>query len=205
MKKIIKRSYKRMKQDKANSFANVIHQRMKDDPQFAHLLPAVTELKTRNTAFELADANAADGGKKLTIIKNECFQAMLDQLDEVADGVEFMAKGDTKIALDAGFELVAEPRSINSIATPTGLTAEDNKDYTGYVNVKCKPDKDVVNYGIEYQKAGATTWQNGTTSTSSSVTLTGLEAGAYYNVRIYANGRKGLKSDPTVPVTVLVS
>lgn len=205
MKKIIKRSYKRMPQDKANSLANVIYQRMKDDLQFAHLLPFVTELKALNTAYEVASGNAADGGKKLTIIKNECFQALLDQLDEVADQVEMMAKGNTKIALDAGFELVAEPKSINSIATPTGLEAENDPDRTGEIIVKWKGDKNVVNFGLEYQKENETVWQNGTFSTSSTAVLKGLEAGVYYNVRIYANGRKGLKSNPTDYVTVLVS
>ena len=128
---------------------------------------------TRNAAFEAADGNAADGGKKLTLIKNEYFEAMIEQLDEVADQIEYVAKGNEKLALDAGFELVAEVKSIN--------------------------------YGIEYQKEGETTWENGTFSTSSSAILSGLEAGFYYNIRIYANGRKQLKSDSTDYVTVLVS
>lgn len=59
--------------------------------------------------------------------------------------------------------------------------------------------------GVEYQKVGETAWQNGTFSTSSTAMLTGLEAGAYYNIRIYYIGRKELKSDPSDYVTVLVS
>ena len=205
MKKIIKRNYKRMTQDKANSFANVVYLRMKDDPKFADFAANVTELKVRNTAFEVADGNAADGGKKLTIIKNECFDVMIEQLDEVADQIEYVAKGNEKLALDAGFELVPEVKSINAIAPPTGLKAENNVDRSGVVNLKWKADKNAVNYGIEYQKEGETTWRNGTSSTSSSAILAGLEAGFYYNIRIYANGRKQLKSDATDYVTVLVS
>ena len=205
MKKIIKRGYKRMTQDKAISFANVVYLRMKDAAQFADFTANVTELKVRNTAFEVADGNAADGGKKLTIVKNECFDAMIEQLDEVADQIEYIAKGNEKLALDAGFELVSEVKSINAIAPPTGLKAENNVDRSGVVNLKWKMDKNVVNYGIEYQKEGETAWRNGTFSTSSSAILAGLEAGFYYNIRIYANGRKQLKSDTTDYVTVLVS
>ena len=54
-------------------------------------------------------------------------------------------------------------------------------------------------------KMGETAWQNGTFSTGSTAMLTGLEAGAYYNVRVYFIGRKELKSDPSDYVTVLVS
>jgi hypothetical protein len=96
MKKIIKRSYKRMTQDKTNSFANIVYHRMKDDAQFASLLASVTAVNTANEAFEVADGNAADGGRKLTMIKNDCLKTLLDRLDDVADGVEFMAKGDEK-------------------------------------------------------------------------------------------------------------
>ena len=205
MKKIIKRSYKRMAQDKASSFANVVYLRMKDDTQFADFTVNVTELKVRNTAFEVAAGNAADGGRKLTIIKNECHDAMIEQLDEVADQIEYVAKGNEKMALDAGFELVSEAKSVNAIAPPTDLKAENNVDRSGVVNLKWKIDKNVVNYGIEYQKEGETVWRNGTSSTSSTAILAGLEAGFYYNIRIYANGRKQLKSDATDYVTVLVS
>jgi hypothetical protein len=205
MKKIIKRAYKRIPQDKANSFANVVYQRMKDDPKFESLMPVVTELKIRNTAFEVANANAADGGKKFTIIKNECFDAMIAQLDDVADAVEFFAKGDEKVALDAGFELIAVAKSINNIAMPIVVKAENDPDHTGVALFKLIVDKYAVNTGIEYQKAGDTTWQNGTFTTSSVASITVSEAGVAYYFRFYSNGRKGLQSDKTEPVSVLVS
>jgi hypothetical protein len=205
MKKIIKRNFKRMTQDKGNSFANVICQRMKADPRFELLMPYVNELKARNTAYELANADAADGGKVLTRIKKDCYTALMNQLDDVADHVEFLAKGDELVVLAAGFELIQEPKSINDIATPVVLKVENDPDHSGAAFVKFKADKNAVNTGVEHQKVGETTWQNGVFSTSNTATLTGLEAGAYYNVRLYSNGRKNLQSDKTVPVMVLVS
>jgi hypothetical protein len=205
MKRIIKRSYKRGSQDKANSFGNVIYQRMKEDAQFVSLLPVITELKVRTTAFEVAAANAADGGKKFTMIKNECFEAMINQLDEVADHVEFLAKGDEKVALDAGFELVSAAKSINDIAMPVVVKAENDPDHTGVALFKLIVDKNAVNTGVEYQKIGETTWQNGGFTTSSIATVTVSEVRITYNFRFYSNGRKGLQSDKTEPVPVLVS
>lgn len=194
-----------MTQDKANSFANIIYQRMKDDPQFINILPSVMSLKSLNTAFEVADGNAADGGKKLTIIKNECFKAMIAQLDVVADGVEALAEGNEKIVLDSGFELVEEAKTINEINMPTGLEAQNDEGHTGCVFTKWKSDKTVVGTMVEFQKVGETTWQNGPFCTANSAILTNLEAGNYYNIRVYGMGRKGLKSNTTASVTVLVS
>jgi hypothetical protein len=205
MKKIIKRSFKKCTQEKGNSFANVICQRMKSDPRFELLMPYVNELKTRNTAFELATAEASDGGKVLTRIKNDCYTAVMEQLDDVADQVEFLAKGDELVALAAGFELIQAAKSINDITMPLNVIVENDNEHTGVAIVKYKADKNAVNTGVESQKVGETTWQNGTFSTSNMATLTGLEAGAYYNVRLYSNGRKGLQSDKTEPVMVLVS
>ena len=205
MKKIIKRGFKRMTQDKANSFANVIYQRMKDNPKFEFLLPTVTELKVRNTAFEVASANAADGGKKYTIIKNECFESMVNQLDDVADNVEFFAKGDEKVVLDAGFELLSVAKSINDIAMPVVEKAENDPEHTGAAIFKLKVDKNAVNTGVEHQKEGDTVWQNGIFTTSSVAVVTGLQGDTRYDFRFYSNGRKGLQSDKTEPVSVLVS
>lgn len=205
MKKIIKRGFKRMTQDKANSFANVVYQRMKDDPQFLSLLPVVTELKVRNTAFEVAAANAADGGKKFTMIKNECFEALINQLDDVADHVEFLAKGDEKMALDAGFELIAAAKSVMDIVMPVVLKAENDPDHTGVALFKLQVDKNAVTTNVEYQKMGDTAWQNGAFTTSSTATVKVAEVGITYNFRFYSNGRKGLQSDKTESVMVLVS
>lgn len=202
---MIKRNYRRKPEDQAYRFAKVICQRMKDDGQFVTLLTLITVFKVLITAFELAVANCADGGKKLTIIKNECLEAIFDQLDLLADGVDDIAKGNEKVVLDSGFELLTEAQSIDKINKPTGLEVKNNDERFGEAFGKWKSDKTVVGTMVEFQKVGETTWQAGPFCTADSVVLTGLESGIYYNVRIYGVGRKGLKSDTTAFVTVLVS
>ena len=205
MKKRVKRSYKRIPQANGIAFAKVVGQRIADDPQFVDMLPLGVQLKVVVGTYEVAASNASDGGKKLILIKNEAYTPVMEQLDDLADAVEVFAKGDDIILLAAGFELIAEPKGVNELPIPTGLEVSNNVDRTGVANVKWKSEKGVINTGLEYQKIGETAWKNGGFSSGSSGVLTGLEGGAYYNIRVYFIGRKGLQSDPSDFLTVLVS
>ena len=205
MKKRIKRSYKRTPQANGVGFGKVVAQRIAEDPRFVSLLALGIVLKATINDYEIANGNAADGGKLLIRLKNDAYTAFIDALDDIADAVEMLAKGDDIIILAAGFELMADAKAITELPMPTGLEASNNNDRTGVANAKWKLEKGVINTGIEYQKVGETEWKNGGFSTGSTGVLTGLEAGAYHNVRVYFIGRKGLQSDPSDYVTVLVS
>lgn len=205
MKKRIKHAFKRMTQAKGVAFAKVIVQRVMEDPQFVGLVSKGEQLKITIATYEVAAANASDGGKKLILIKNEAYTPIMEQLDDLADAVEALAKGNDVIILAAGFELMAEPKAVNELPIPTGLELKNDPDHTGVAFVKWTSERGVTNTGIEYQKVGTTEWKNGGFSSASTAILTGLESGAYYNIRVYFIGRKGLQSDPSDFLTVLVS
>jgi hypothetical protein len=205
MKKRIKRGFRRTTQDKGYSFVSTVCQRMKSDGRFETLLAHVNELDARNTAYQLSNANAVNGGKLLIRIKNADYLEVMNQMDTVADYLELLAQGDDLLILAAGFELAEEPKAINELTMPTGVKVINDPDRTGTVKVKWDTNKTTVTTALEYQNKGETAWNNGTYSTSSSAELTGIEAGTYIYVRIYGIGRKGLKTDPTEPVMVLVS
>ena len=165
-------------------------------------------MKTSKDAYEAAKGDAVTRDTIKIAVKNDAYKAFIVQLDIVADAVDIKAKGDVKIAQDAGFETRSTtPRSIEFLETPTGLKAEDVRGRKGFIKVGWNYDPDSVNTAIEYQVLGEADapWQNGTYSTASSTLLSGLPSGKYIAVRIYSMGRKGLKSDTTEPFTVLVS
>ena len=205
MKDVVVKTYKKKPQAVLNVFASTVQQLMFADPQFAPLMDSIKALKVENDAFTVAIANALRGSEAQRDIRNDAYDVVIDRLDLLAYGVNGVAKGDERVARAAGFDTPAERSAINELPIPTGLEASDNKEQSGSAKVKYNKAKGVVNTGIEYQKMGETAWQNGTFSTGSTAMLTGLEAGAYYNVRIYYIGRKELKSDPSDYVTVLVS
>ena len=205
MKNVALKTYRKKTQRLLYTFATIIHQHLSNDEQFISLKPDYDTLKVENDAFNVALANALRGSEAQTRIKNTCYQVVLDRLDLLVMGVNALAKGDIEIGRASGFDVPTEAQSIDEINKPTNLEVKNNEDDTGQVFVKWKKDNTVITVCIEYQKVGETNWQNGTYSTSSSAVLTSLEAGSYYNVRIYGTGRKGLKSAPTNAVMVLVS
>ena len=204
MKQIILRSFKRSETKGADT-GTTVYLRMNNNPQFANEQPLIDVLKGLKEAYEMAKADAVTRDSIKIAIKNERIAAYVNQLDKVADAVEIKADGDVKIAQDAGFEIRSTtPRTIDDLATPVGLIAED-LERLGAAKVSWKKDIDAVSYGIEYLVDGETVWQNGSYSTGSSATVTGLLSGKYISFRIYATGRKARKSDTTAAVRILVS
>lgn len=203
MKKIILRSFKKMPQGKLNSFATIIATRMAENTLFSTFKPQVDELKALNDAFTTALANASNGGREFTAIKDRCMIAVVEQLDNLADDVDKLAKGDEVIVFAAGFEVRKTPEPIDELSTPKNFTLL-NAPKTGEIKAKWKAQGGVVNYAIEYQIKGEQEWKNSTYTTSSEIILKGFEMGTYVSVKVCGIGRKGLKSDFTEPATVLV-
>jgi hypothetical protein len=192
-----------MPQAKLSTFSDAIYTRMSENQMFIEFKASVDELKTLNEALSVAMSNALDGGKSNTIIKDRCLETVKDKLNDLADDVDRLANNDEVIIMAAGFEVRPDPVEIKDISTPTNLTII-NAPKTGEVKVSWKREYGVVNYGILYQLHGETEWRNGTYSTTREVILSGFAPGSIVNVKIYAMGRRGLKSDATEPVSVMV-
>jgi hypothetical protein len=208
MKRTIRRSYKNGSQVKGYEVGVNVYQRMNGNTQFANEQLLVNALKVNKELYEGAKADASTGDSIKVGIKNDRFKDFMAQLDLVADAVEAKANGDFKIAQEAGFDTLSDTRrSIDFLEMPTGLTAEDVKGRKGFIKVSRKNDPDSISTAIEYQVQGEADapWQNGTYSTASTALVGGLPSGKYVAVRIYSTGRKGLKSDTTDAVVVLVS
>ena len=203
MKKKVLRSYKKMPQGKLNSFANAVSTRMSENELFVALKTEVDELKVANAAFSTALTNASDGGRPLTIIKDRCMEVVLDKLDDLANSVDKLAKGNEVIILASGFEVTKTPEPIEELTTPKNFEVL-NAPRTGEIKASWKPQAGATNYGIQYRLKDETEWKNGTYTSKSQVILKNFEMGDYVFVRIYAIGRAELKSDYTEPVMVLV-
>ena len=203
MKKKVQRSYKKMPQGKLNSFANAVYTRMSENELFGAFKTEVDDLKAANVAFSTALTNASDGGRQLTIIKDRCMEVVLDKLDDLANSVDKLAKGNEVIILASGFEVTKTPEPIDELTTPKNFEVL-NAPRTGEIKASWKPQAGATNYGIQYRLKDETEWKNGTYTSKSQVILKNFEMGDYVFVRIYAIGRAELKSDYTEPVMVLV-
>jgi hypothetical protein len=207
MKRSINRSFKRGAQAKCYDEGSTIYYSMNNNAAFAAEQPLIDVLKVKREAYDVAKAAAATRDSLKVGIKNDCFADFTDQLDRIADVIEMRADGDVRIVQNAGFvALTTASRTISDFLEVPDNFKVTNEDRLGVVKASWKRDPDAINYGLEWMEVKeAATWQNGTYSTSSTALLTGLPSGKYVMVRLYSIGRKGRKSDPTEPITVLVS
>ena len=128
----------------------------------------------------------------------------MDAIDKVADGIESMPDCDDNLVRAAGFTPVKASESVSDLPMPKGLYAV-NDARSGSIKTGWQAEPHSVNTAIETQIKGETTWQNGTYSTSSrNNILSGFTPGTWVNVRIYHIGTRGLKSEYSEPVSVLV-
>jgi hypothetical protein len=208
MAKVKVLAYKKLPQD---SLATNVHNSvdlMTADAQFASAAAEVTEMKTRCTVYENALRENLVGGRMTTILKNDCKKALLQQMDVVAQLVNFISKGSELVILAAGFDISKPAQRYSELETPILLSATNEK-ATGVVTIYFEKVGGAVNYGIEHRIVveGETlsVWKNGEYSTRAKCRITGLEAGKYYQFRIRAIGNNSLVSDWSNTEEVLVS
>jgi hypothetical protein len=174
--------------------------------------PSVTALKSSVDDYSLALSNAAGGTTEDKKARGRSRIVLDDAITRVAKTLEMRAnelpeEEGRALINGAGFEIRQAParKNLSFLEKPTNLTALDVLGFDGTAKVACKKNVDTVSVGVEYQLKEGELWQNGPIFTASTGLITGLPSGTYVNIRVYGIGRKGLKSDPTDYVTVLVS
>ena len=205
MKKWINRgAYKRKPQTEGSSIGFNIYQSVTTDPRFAHLKPVADALKAQRDAYEVANAKAVNGGTVLINEKNAAYVLFIAAIDSVADGVESRAECDENFVRATGFTPVKASESVSDLPLPKGLFVI-NDERSGSIKTGWQPEPNSITTVIETQIKGETTWQNGRYSTSSrNNIISGFAPGTWVNVRISHLGTRGLKSDYSDPVSVLV-
>jgi Fibronectin type III domain len=197
-------AYRRLPIVKVNSFASSVGELMTNDLRFAPFAPEVALLKASNTAFTVSIAVANRGSEAQKAACQACKVATIEALDVLAFAVNAFSKGDEQIIKAAGFDTKKAAKSINEVPTPTNVTAK-NDDRSGEASAKWKGNTAAVSYNVFYRAEGETDYKIGTHATACSAVLKGLTPKTYYDICIQAVGRKGLISEMTDPVTVLVS
>ncbi len=205
-------SHKQLGQNELKIRAELHIFKMDQNPTYVAVQPLVTTLKGLTDVYSTALSNAADGGKENTKAKNRAKKELEDFITKLTKTIELQANellegDDEEFATGGGFVVqeASTKKNLTFLAKPTNLSAIDLLELAGGVKINWKKNEDTISCGIEYKEKADEPWKNGTFSTSNSALLTGLPSGKYITIRIYGIGRKGLKSDPTEAVTVLVS
>lgn len=141
--KTIKAKFKRSERE-LPIIVNRILEKMENNPAFPNPPLALTELKALLPEFHMALSNAEGRDKAMVSIKNDKKEAVIEKIQQVADFVTAISKGDRTIILLSGFDVTGESRS--SSPTPVVETLEVELGEAGEATIRSRNVKGVKSY-----------------------------------------------------------
>lgn len=170
-----------------------VKEKMKSNPAFPNPPAALAELEKRLPEFEEALAKAKSRDKEWVAIKNGSKSHMLVLLEEVADYVTAICKGDLALILSSGLDVTDDQNGSNA---PSAETLEVILGAPGEATTRVKNVTGAVSYVHQFatEQPGPNTVWNSEGTTSSSYTFTGLSSDKRYWFRVVVVGRKHRKA-----------
>lgn len=172
--------------------AETIVTSMTNNPVYPTPLPALAGITTAINDFSTAIANAANGGKDLTAIKNAKRAALSALLKELASYVTVACKGDMADLLSSGFPTQKPNRTpvgvLPAPATPVLVLGAR----TGELNASTPPIPNGYTYNWRLSLASAPTqYIQRLQTTAASLVFTRLTPGQIYAVDVNVVGSAG--------------
>ena len=154
--------------------------------------PALTIVTTAINAFTVAIANAADGGKELTSIKNAKRVELISLLRQLASYVGVTCDSDMTKLLSSGFP-VQKPNRTPAVVPPAPVTPLVSQGVrTGELNASTTPVVGAYIYNWRLALAASpSSYVQTAQTTGARNTFDALTAGAIYNVELNAVGTAG--------------
>ena len=164
--------------------------KMRNNATFPNPPAALAELEKLLPELEAALVKAQSRDKEWVAIKNKTKAIALALLEELAEYVLAISKGDRALILSSGFEVSdqstgSEKASIEVLEVIMALPGE--------ATLRVKNKKGVVAYVHQYttEAPGPNTMWYSAGSTTGNYTFTGLNSEKRYWFRVIAVGRKG--------------
>jgi hypothetical protein len=117
-------------------------------------------------------------------------ELVINILASLGAGVEQIAEGDTTVVLASGFQVQAERSPVGPLAAPQNVRAT-MADIEGQMKVRWNRVRGARAYIVEYMPESGGEWKQAGIVTKVNFTLTGLESGKRYRVRVCAVGASG--------------
>lgn len=205
---ISRQAYRRIPQAALSVFARNVAQRLKENPAYSTLSKEADLLDTTQQAYAVALVAAADGGRDARTQKNQLFEVLQNQLDEISTLIDRLAQGDSLLIVQAGFEpkmISPGVRSTSTLEPPAVLRiASNGRIGEVFVQLSDAWPTLVRQHGIEYSVDGGQTFQNGYYDSRMRFTLRNPPREKNLLLRFCALGRGNTKSAWSEPVTVAV-
>ena len=175
---------------KLSEFTKKVIEAMTENVNFPSPSPTLEAIATADAAFDSA-IKKADGGLKIdTMNRNKCRTELTTLLSDLADYVQFIAKGDEIMIESSGFNLnQTKKEPIGELPNASNLKVKAGPN-SGSMIVSCKAISGAMFYVFEYTDAPATaesSWKE-VTSTKHQVQIDGLTSGHQYVFRAAGGG-----------------
>jgi len=157
----VSKNYRQSSEMKKIAMGYTVEQSMSSKDKFKTHKSQLDDLKTNLDAYQVAAVEAALGGTDRTLKKNDCVQAIVDGLDELAGYVDIMALTDENAISDSGFQSTKTVKSkiakapATELSTPTGFKVV-NVEKSGVVIASCNKMANVVLYQITFMASDET-------------------------------------------------
>lgn len=178
---------------------------MANNPSYPTPTPSLPVIAAAKDAFEIALANAADGGTLLTAIKKEKRAELVEEMRKLASYVQVTANNDLAVFLSSGFPAQKTQREpIGVLPPPTGLTLTFGP-RSGELRTSAEriPGAAIYNWQLT-TVANPTVVIQSAQTTAANVTFSGLTPGVVYRVVANVVGSAGPSSwsDPVTQIAV---
>lgn len=150
--------------------------------------PSLVDLAQAKDTLLTAIANALDGGRRAHQAKRDAYSALKAALQQEAEYVANVAKGDAQLILNGGYELRAEATPSHRPGAPAGLHALVPK-VANAVTFEWKGEGKVRLYQVQMSTADPAsggTWTTVSFSSKRKCTIPQLEAYRIYWFRVIA-------------------
>jgi hypothetical protein len=161
--------------------------------EFNSLAPILLLVATKREALEAAITTAADGGRTVVAMREQCKRELKQELDKLASAVASIAGNDEVLILAAGFFVRSAPRSSEGINTPLKLRARISE-HSGEARLDWARTKGASIYVIEHNGVSPDNvdgWKQVAETTRSKHMLPGLTSAAVHWFRVRAIGTQG--------------
>lgn len=173
--------------------SQAIHNAMSGNTHYPEPDPALADLQTAITDFQLALVKAKNGTKEDTADKNSKRTVLVDLLHKLSYYVQVNSDGEEAIILSSGFDVNKQSGSVGVLPKPENfkVVAGGNK---GSLELSCDMVDHANFYEYMYTKAplSATSVWTTKTSTKRKLVIDGLTSGQQYIFKMAAAG-----SDPS--------
>ncbi len=163
---------------------------MTDNPVYAELQHLLPPLEEASEDLRIAAVDAANnGGRRDHIHQRSCVAKVCELINDLVPRVQTASGGDEANITSAGFEVrkgrgpsqtPETPHSVHTLLTPL----------TGVMLLRWKGHRHAHYYHVEMQRNNGE-WVVVATSTRCGVTITGVDSGKHYTLRIISFGTGG--------------